>query len=114
MALYVPKKKPGAARLLYCFHHAGGGPTYLRAMIVPPMRDDFAANEAWRYTEEPPLDVPIAAHGGSTDERARAEDVAAWHLHTSRTFSHRTWPGGHFYLSDIVPSLLDALVAEGA
>jgi medium-chain acyl-[acyl-carrier-protein] hydrolase len=86
----------------------------LRAMILPPMRADFAANEAWRHTEEPPLELPIAAFGGDADGRASPEEMAPWRQHTAKTFVQRTWPGGHFYLSDILPSLLGALVAEGA
>jgi medium-chain acyl-[acyl-carrier-protein] hydrolase len=77
--------------------------------IVPPLRADFAANEGWRFHPEPPLQVPLVALGGATDERADPDAVAAWSEHTARSFAHHTFPGGHFYLNDVLPALIETL-----
>jgi medium-chain acyl-[acyl-carrier-protein] hydrolase len=80
----------------------GGTPPALLAdpelleSIAPLLRADFSVNETYRYTEEPPLDVPITAFAATADPRATPAQLAAWRAQTSRGFATHLLPGGHF------------------
>jgi surfactin synthase thioesterase subunit len=62
------------------------------------LRSDFELNEAYRFDNRKPLDVPIAAYGGRDDPRVAAAGVEAWRAHTSRAFTFRLFDAGHFFI----------------
>ncbi|MFT3766115.1 MAG: thioesterase domain-containing protein [Minicystis sp.] len=70
----------------------------LMEMILPVFRADAAITETYAHTEEPPLDVPITAFGGLSDEKATRADMDAWRQHTRGAFALAMVPGGHFYI----------------
>lgn len=81
----------------------------LMAMLLPIVRADLAVNEAEDHRPEPPLDCPIAAFGGSHDERCRQDELLAWRDHTRGAFTHQIFPGGHFFVNTASRELLAAL-----
>jgi surfactin synthase thioesterase subunit len=46
------------------------------------------------------VDLPVLCLVGDRDGRATPEDAAAWKEHTSADFLLRTFPGGHFFLTE--------------
>ncbi len=81
----------------------------LMDMILPVFRADAAITETYVHTEEPPLDVPITAMGGLSDEKATRADLEGWARHTSGAFNLQMFPGGHFFLQTARETLLIAL-----
>jgi medium-chain acyl-[acyl-carrier-protein] hydrolase len=81
----------------------------LMEMILPVFRADAAITETHVHLEEPPLDVPITAMGGLSDEKTPRADLEAWQRHTSGAFTLQMFPGGHFYLQGARATLLAAL-----
>jgi surfactin synthase thioesterase subunit len=71
--------------------------------------------ETYRYHEEAPLDCPILALGGTEDKTVPLSDLAAWREHTTSSFSQRSFPGDHFFLSQsqrgVVPLIRRRLLA---
>ncbi|MFI2765515.1 thioesterase II family protein [Streptomyces echinatus] len=78
-------------------------------MWLPVIRNDYKIIETYRYEPGPPLNVPLFAHVGLADPKAKVEDVRVWAEHTTGPFELHTHPGGHFYLaapdSHLVPHL---------
>jgi medium-chain acyl-[acyl-carrier-protein] hydrolase len=72
-------------------------PELLR-LVLPALRADLQMVETYEYFEEPPLEVEIFALGGSHDPAVSAAQLEGWRRHTSRGFSLRLMPGGHFFL----------------
>ncbi|MGW2279017.1 thioesterase II family protein [Streptomyces sp. NPDC001770] len=83
-------------------------PTLLE-LVLPILRDDFAACETYTYVERGPLDVPIAVFAGRSDPSAPAAGMARWAELTRAGTSVDVFPGGHFYLQESLPELLEAL-----
>ena len=71
----------------------------LLAMILPPMRADFAAYESYQHAAEPLLTCPITAFAGAFDPVVREDAVALWADHTSGSFRFHRIPGDHFFLT---------------
>lgn len=85
----------------------------LLALLLPPLRRDFAIVETYTHAPEPPLDVPLTAFGGEQDEDVPRDAIEAWGAHTTGPFQARLFPGGHFYLhqpgSRLLPTVAAAL-----
>ncbi|MBB6145120.1 medium-chain acyl-[acyl-carrier-protein] hydrolase [Silvibacterium bohemicum] len=89
----------------------GSGPEILAEqelmeLLMPTLRADFAMDETYSYTAEPPLACPITAWGGSEDAELSPEDLALWQHQTASSFELQIFQGNHFF----VHSQLDALV----
>ncbi|WP_240197608.1 thioesterase II family protein, partial [Nonomuraea lactucae] len=82
----------------------------LRELLLPVLRADFGWIRNYRYTPEPPLDVPIVAFTGLDDGEVGAADMLGWARHTTAGFGLRTLHGGHFFVKDR-PADLAALIA---
>jgi surfactin synthase thioesterase subunit len=67
-------------------------------LLLPALRADLQMVENYRHDEEPPLDVDILALGGTDDPAISATQINDWRRHTTREFSARLLPGGHFFL----------------
>ena len=70
----------------------------LMELLLPVLRADFAVCETYAYTPEEPLDCSITAFGGNGDHRVSRQELSAWHLHTTKSFSLQMFPGDHFFL----------------
>lgn len=84
----------------------------LRAMVLPLLRADLSVNEAYAYSPEPPLDIPISAFGGLRDPRVSEENIRPWAEQTSKAFILRMLPGDHFFMNGAPMALLQALVQD--
>lgn len=78
-------------------------------MILPAIRGDYKAAETYRHEPGPALRAPIHTHVGAADPRVTLEEAEAWREHTSAAFTLSAYPGGHFYLKDQAPKLIDAI-----
>lgn len=84
-----------------------------RELILPYVKADFRMLASYTHRPEPPLACPVTAVIGDSDQRATAEQAAAWGQLTKGAFSHRTRPGGHFYLSSDPPfDLIDETLGD--
>jgi medium-chain acyl-[acyl-carrier-protein] hydrolase len=81
-------------------------------LISPTLRADFSLGETYAYREEPPLDIPISAYGGRTDDEVEEEQVAAWRAQTTGAFRLMMFPGDHFFLNGDQKAVLDELSRE--
>ncbi|HSR25144.1 MAG TPA: thioesterase domain-containing protein [Candidatus Eisenbacteria bacterium] len=95
-----------AERLRGRLAEVGGVPAHvlmddeLFELLLPTLRADFSVFERYRYTGEPPLEAAIHAIVGEADPHLGVADMEGWGCHTSRTFTVRTFPGGHFFLRE--------------
>ena len=78
-------------------------------LFLPILRADFSVIETFLYTPEAPLPCPISVYGGLSDERALAEELAAWRYQTAGAFSLEMFAGDHFFLQSSRAELLESL-----
>ncbi len=95
----------------------------LLALLLPALRADVAAVEAYRPAKHAVLACPLSAFGGTDDATATPDDLEAWGELTRGPFDVRLFAGGHFYINDDrhretvvaeVRAALDALRVETA
>ena len=84
----------------------------LMKLLIPLLRADFAVNETYEYTEEPPFDVGISAFGGLADVDVSRDDVEAWSVQTRGRFRMRMMPGGHFFLHNQKDLILESVARD--
>lgn len=80
----------------------------LLAYVLPILRADITVNEA-RFADEPPLDCPITALGGISDERVPIDFLDAWQDQTTAAFEREIFAGGHFFLQTARADVLGSL-----
>lgn len=78
-------------------------------MVLPAIRGDYIAAETYAYRPSPRLSCPIIALVGDSDPKVTADEADAWREHTAGHFELAVLPGGHFYLNDCVPEILDRI-----
>lgn len=81
----------------------------LMEMILPLFRADAAVTETYLYTDEPPLDLPITAFGGLSDEKATRAQLSEWRQHTTASFTLGMVPGNHFFIRDARAPVMSVL-----
>ena len=87
----------------------------LRELILPPLRADVAMHESHVHDDAAvPLDVPILAVRGAQDEIVSAEQARDWRRITTGPFRLAEIDGGHMYLVDGWPQLVDLIAASSA
>jgi surfactin synthase thioesterase subunit len=87
------------------------GNAELQRLIVPAYRSDFELVETYAHTPGEPLDCPITVIGGTEDEVTETE-LRAWGGHTAADCELVWLPGGHFYLREQRPALLDLVASS--
>jgi medium-chain acyl-[acyl-carrier-protein] hydrolase len=80
----------------------------LLALLIPALRADLAALEAYQPIKGAALPCPISAFGGTEDALVPRSDLEAWRDQTTGTFRVRVFGGSHFYLE----ARRDALLAD--
>ncbi|MFJ7196715.1 MULTISPECIES: thioesterase II family protein [unclassified Streptomyces] len=85
-----------------------GDPEILR-MILPAVRSDYKAAETYRYRPGLPLASPVVALVGDDDPQVTVDEADSWRDHTTGPFDLRVFPGGHFFLDQHVPAILDLI-----
>lgn len=81
-------------------------------LVLPLLRADLTICETYRYAQTEVLECPISAFGGALDEFIRRTDLLAWRAETRGAFQARMFPGGHFFLEDARPRLLQAIAED--
>lgn len=84
----------------------------LMEMFIPLLRADFLLIETYPYTPEAPLDCPLTALHGATDSIVLADEMAAWQVHTARSFRQITYQGGHFFFNEQPARVVEDLITE--
>jgi medium-chain acyl-[acyl-carrier-protein] hydrolase len=81
----------------------------LTRIILPLLRADLTVCETYRYEDEDPLSMPIAVFGGTQDDGVEPDQLEAWCELTTAPCSTHTFDGGHFYLRESQPALLEKM-----
>lgn len=85
-------------------------------IMLPAIRADYTAIESYCSTEDAQVNCPVTVLTGDADPTTNLAQAQAWARHTTAGCDMRIYPGGHFYLVDVVPQLAEditkALVAE--
>jgi len=81
----------------------------LMALLIPRLRADFALFETYTFQQRAPLPCPITAFAGQTDQYVTLDSVAAWHLHTLAEFQLDSFSGGHFFVNEFAPEMLEKI-----
>jgi medium-chain acyl-[acyl-carrier-protein] hydrolase len=81
----------------------------LRDMLIPQLHADIALSESYRFRDQQPLDCPIVAFAGVAEKSLNADALNAWSVHTSRSFQSRRFPGGHFFIRESQPLVIEAI-----
>ncbi|MGW3095094.1 thioesterase II family protein [Streptomyces sp. NPDC001102] len=78
-----------------------------RAFLLPAIRGDYRLMETYAFTgAERALDAPVTVYYGRQDKDVSAEAAAAWARHTTGPTEVIGFPGGHFYLQDVLETLV--------
>ena len=78
-------------------------------LILPILRADCTICDTYVYTQGEPLECPISAFHGMSDEELSHEDVMPWRLQTRGSFRMEIFPGDHFYLHTHRQALLKSI-----
>lgn len=81
-------------------------------IILPPLRADMRALEAYVYSEEEKLNLPITAVSGASDSIASLEKISQWKDQTSLGFNTKQFPGGHFFNSGFESQVVPFILSE--
>lgn len=81
----------------------------IRRMMLPALRGDYRAVETYRCPADRRIGCPVVALVGSSDPTTTQDEARAWAGHTTGTFTMRTFPGGHFYLTRQLAGVLNEI-----
>lgn len=78
-------------------------------MILPVLRSDYRAIETYRERPGTRLRCPMTVLVGDADPLVTREEAEAWRAHTTGPATVRYFPGGHFYLTQHLDQVVDAV-----
>jgi surfactin synthase thioesterase subunit len=78
-------------------------------MVISLMREDFRAVETYAYVPGPLLRCPIVAMVGDLDPKVTVAEARAWSEHSAAGFELHLFSGGHFFLQDHWPAVLELM-----
>jgi surfactin synthase thioesterase subunit len=84
----------------------------LREMLLPALRADVHAHEAYQHRWREPSPVPVTCLRGRDDHLVPPGYAAGWQRVTSRPVERLEFDGGHMYLTDHAPAVLAAIAAR--
>jgi len=102
-------------RLVARLRRMGGTPaavlkdTELLRLVLPAFRADLTLCETYEADDEAPLDCPLTAFSGMSDDDADRRALATWGRHVRARFQIRRFSGGHFFLVRAQAPLLKAI-----
>jgi surfactin synthase thioesterase subunit len=79
------------------------------SMHLPALRADYELAETYQPLPGGRLDCPVAAYLGISDPGADYDSVRGWREVTTDQFSIRVFRGGHFYLKQGRPDVINAV-----
>jgi surfactin synthase thioesterase subunit len=82
------------------YRHAAFDSPEFRDLLLPTLRADVAMHEAYRPLSDEPIQAPVTCLRGETDELVAEAAARQWVGATSGTFTYRSVPGGHMYLTE--------------
>jgi surfactin synthase thioesterase subunit len=93
---------------------SGTDPVFLQdpelfEMILPALRADYEAVETYRPAPNATVVCPVTALVGDHDPRTTIDEARAWGAHTAAAFDLRIFAGGHFFLDECMPEVLNVL-----
>ncbi|MER5483572.1 alpha/beta fold hydrolase [Streptomyces sp. NPDC002812] len=108
------KDDAGLAEELRLLGGTGGAlladPDILR-MVLPAVRVDYRAIETYRHRPGAELGCPIVVLTGADDPRVTLDEAADWRHHTHAGHTLDVFPGGHFYLNEVMEEIA-GLIAD--
>lgn len=81
----------------------------LMALLLPPLRADFALVHGYRYQRGPRLGVPITVLAGCRDRHGSGVDVGLWSEETDADCEVRWFDGDHFFINSHQHAVLDCV-----
>lgn len=84
----------------------------MMALILPALRADYRAVGTYQPVPGRRVDCPIVALRGAADPEVTRAEAAGWADHTTSSFQCHTFPGGHFYVTDAIPEVVDLITAS--
>ncbi|WP_327301351.1 thioesterase II family protein [Streptomyces goshikiensis] len=69
-------------------------------LALPAIRNDYRAAATYTWRPGAPLSCPITVLTGSADPHVPTDGALAWHRLTTGETAFRSFPGGHFYLTE--------------
>ena len=76
-------------------------------ILLPPIRADFAIDDAYRSPDAAAsLPCPVTMLGGTEDRVVPADALAAWSATTDSPARMKLLPGGHFYFQQQVDAFM--------
>jgi medium-chain acyl-[acyl-carrier-protein] hydrolase len=81
----------------------------LMQLMLPALRADFSLRDRYVYREEPPLNCPIIAFGGMSDQHVNGVLLGSWRQHTRERFQLWLFQGDHFFIRSAQEPLLEVL-----
>ncbi|WP_431727284.1 thioesterase II family protein [Verrucosispora sp. TAA-831] len=81
----------------------------MRALVLRTIRNDYRAIETYRCPPDVTIAAPVTVLTGDADPRTTADEADAWRHHTTAGGTVHTMTGGHFYLNDHRPVVLDVI-----
>ncbi|WBB80366.1 alpha/beta fold hydrolase [Micromonospora sp. WMMD882] len=88
-----------------------GDPEVLQ-MIMPALRGDYRAIETYRWRPDGPPPCPVTVLTGDRDPHTTLDEARDWARHSREPFDLHVLPGGHFFLAEQAPAVLDVLRAH--
>jgi pyochelin biosynthesis protein PchC len=76
---------------------------------LPSIRSDYKATETYRHRPGTRVACPIHALVGDNDPKATVDEARRWNDHTTGGFELSVFPGGHFYLDQQAPTVLEKI-----
>lgn len=87
----------------------------LLEVVLPSLRADLRLMETYRPTPGARIGTPVTVYAGGTDPGVTVAQAAAWREATTGGFALRTFPGGHFFLTEhqreLLADILDSVSA---
>jgi len=99
-------------RELAGYEHPALSHPQLREVLLPTLRADVAMHESYRPPSGLRLAAPITSIRGSGDDLVSAEEAAQWSAATTAECRMVEVAGGHMYLIDSPPTLVQVLEQE--
>lgn len=81
----------------------------LMSLTLPILRADFLLCGRYCYRQPPRLAMPLHVLGGKAD-RSSLEQLQAWGVETASDFALHLFEGGHFFIHEHEPQVLQTLV----
>lgn len=100
---------------LYELKNLGGTPSDILEnpdileILLPVIRADLEAAHHWHVAEHCDLRIPITVFGGAEDRGIPTEALADWASCTSGSVEIHLHPGGHFFVHDEFPAVIDCI-----